>query len=117
MDCKHIWEQLVVLRDLTRRTGMLHEAQVIHLELWAKIAIPHSEDVKVLADVDRKRIVVKACVPRGTPDPDDFSYRLITLDRSVKDLLGEEWSVSVTKNKKVILGNNGKRNSRKRTNG
>lgn len=45
LDPKSIWEQLYLLREQTRVTGALFEAQVLQLKMWGTLALPHAEAV------------------------------------------------------------------------
>lgn len=94
------WVQLRMLRDLTRSTGALHEAQVLQLKYWPRIALPNSVESAFEYDHVQRSIVFRVRerkrrwrdrlkrLPAATE-------RLRGLARSVQDLLGDDMSVRV----------------------
>jgi hypothetical protein len=49
-------QQLQQLKGLTVRTGSLHEAQILQLQLWPQVAFPHA--ISHTAEVDTESKVV-----------------------------------------------------------
>lgn len=106
------WGQLMVLRGVTQTTGVLHEAQIVQLRYWPRIAAPHSTscDIAWSPKDGRKRQCVefRMKVGAGRP-PKDFKARLQGLDRSVKALLGPDTTVRVKVGPKKLFESRGKR--------
>ncbi len=84
-------QQMLTLRDLTRRTGIMHEAQMIVLKNWAVLASPvGATDVKFEPNIEVKRICF-VFTSEHDMDPEMKGG----LERSVEWLLGPDWSVTV----------------------
>jgi hypothetical protein len=89
------WEQLYYLRGLTRRTGALHEAQVVQLRRWPLLVAPHASSCEFAWDSDTKTIEFRLRLIPGKRAPANLAKRLKVLDGSVKLLLGEDCLVRV----------------------
>ena len=86
--------QLVLLRGLFQRFGVLHEAQVLQLRLWPFAVDPSLN--KSEAKVDMEARVVTFLWTGSTFNIDKkYQSRLKTLSDNVKFLLGEVWSIEV----------------------
>jgi hypothetical protein len=92
---ENTWEQLVLLRQLTARTGALHEAQVQHLKLWPRILFPNVR-AKTSVDVDGHKVVVEVYTKTGGAAKAILPKPAETLNEWVKALLGGEWEVTVS---------------------
>lgn len=113
------WAQLVMLRDLTARTGVIHEAQRQQLLYWPYVAAPHLAGHTATYQHDKRLLRYDFAVLPGKRPPADFKHRLEALGRSVHALLGEDCQVVVRCAGRTIfsLGAKGDRasgNSRKR---
>lgn len=93
-------EQLVLLRDLTRTTGVLHDAQVLQLKLWPLVAVPHATASEFVFNWEDKEIDFRMKVKGKAPK--DLQKRLESLDESVKFLLGDDYLVRVRFQGKVV---------------
>lgn len=95
------WEQLAALREVPNLAGGLHELQVTQLKMWAFVAAPHLRRHEFDWDVEGKTINYRFWFSKRKA-PADFKKRLEALDRSIKSMLGEDWTVHVTAQKKRI---------------
>ncbi len=99
MDLSNAWEQLMLLKETTRRTQVLHEAQVLQLRMWPRVFFSKSTNSEFAVDFEKKRIVFTVTVSRKA-DP-KLGKGLATpaaatlLDECVKQLLGADWDVEV----------------------
>lgn len=115
-----VWEQLMTLRGMTESTGAIHEAQILQLKYWIRLAVPHAvkyADMEIsvpdedgtndkivryhvqLPDPQKKWLGLK--VEDGAPK--NFSELLQGLIRSVHDLLGPDWKVEIYNGDKILL--------------
>jgi hypothetical protein len=99
------YTQLMMLRGLTKTTGMLHEAQVLQLKHWPRIAIPHSTYSEF--GFSHEKHVVEFRVKTKGKAPKDLKLRLGGLAESVRDLLGPEYTVRVKDGKKKLFESKG----------
>lgn len=99
-------EQLIVLRDLTKRTSGIHEAQVLQLRLWPFAVDPTLEKAEAHVGPEEDPPLVRY-VWTGSKLTVDKPYcdRVLELVRCVKFILGNNWSVEVQKDGEVIFGN------------
>jgi hypothetical protein len=95
-------EQLMLLKDLTRRTGLIYEAQVLQLKYWPMLALTHAKSSEVRLNVEKRVCEFFARIDSKGKAPDDLADRLARLDEAVKWLLGDEWLVKVKLGKKII---------------
>jgi uncharacterized protein with PhoU and TrkA domain len=79
--------QIMTLRDLTYRFGMLHEIQVINLKVWPSVFLGSNAKVKELRYCHESRYVEidLGDVKKGELD---LGKGALALDRAVKYLLG-----------------------------
>ncbi len=90
-------EQLLALRDLTKRTGALHEAQVLQLKLWPRIVFQASTSAKFDVNIEKFQVtfnITNGKLPK-LPSKQVISPAVArqTLNEWVKFLLGPEWAV------------------------
>lgn len=96
-----VHEQLLLLRDMTQRTGVLHEAQKLQLSIWPRIAIAHCHvsevEPKIEHDEDgrvtSKTLIVRAWT-RG-PAPKDLDQCVHRLKTWIVELLGNGWEIKI----------------------
>jgi len=108
--------QLVMLRGMTKRLGVLHEAQCLQLRLWPFSIDPTLEKSEAKVDLESKRVDF---VWTGSTLKVNKKYqtRLKALKDNVKFLLGDDWSITVTLDGAAIslVDTNGKSSNRSRT--
>lgn len=95
------WDQLKELRVVTGQIGVLHEAQKLQLQYWPYVAAPHATHYETHCNLKDKEIHFILKVKKKKA-PKDYKDRLVALDRSVKDMLGKDWLVTVKENGKEI---------------
>lgn len=86
------WAQLMWLRDLTRRTGVLHEAQVLQIKLYPHTVSKAIRNVEATVDM-KKKVVTYTC--DVTKREADFKKRTQMLGKCICELLGDEWQTVV----------------------
>ena len=86
--------QLAMLRGMTQKLGVLHEAQALQLRLWPYTVDPTLEKSEAKVDLEAK---VVTFVWSGSTLKIDKKYkeRLQTLSDNVKFLLGDVWLIEV----------------------
>jgi hypothetical protein len=96
--------QLVLLRGMTQKLGVIHEAQALQIRLWPYTVDPSLEKSEAKVDMEANRVEF---VWTGSALSMDKKYqkRLETLSDNVKFLLGEEWKISVTRDEELIFPN------------
>ncbi len=95
------WRKLYTLRDVTERTGILHELQVKNLKMWPLVMI-HAKDATCAFDYET-RTVTYDIGSIDKPKPKNFQERLEALGKAVKQLLGDSYGIVVNlKGKKVF---------------
>lgn len=107
MEAKDVWEQLGLLREVSKTTGILHHAQVVHLQAWGQIALPHAKAIDIAWGADLRAIEYRAKVSEDKP-PKDLKKRLTGLDESIKTLLGSDIKVTVKFGRQTIYTGAGK---------
>lgn len=91
-------QQLLLLREQTRRMGVLHEAQVLQLKMWPRaFFVKSTSATQVAVDIEKKRLVFTVVVgkgktPEGAMGPSAAADRLA---ESAHWLLGAEWDVDI----------------------
>ena len=97
-------EQIAVLRELTRTTNALHEAQVLQLKYWGQLVLDGAAkpgEWTIEVDFDERSVsymvAKKVRFPKATPG------RLVALARFVEDLLGNGWAVKVFTGKQCVF--------------
>lgn len=85
-------QELLSLRDLTRRTGILHEAQVVNLKYWPYVLFNIS-DHQILPD-DLRRVLTFN-VKFSKKKPKNIKDLCRTLEQWCWALLGKEYMVRV----------------------
>lgn len=101
MEAKDIWEQLGLLREVTKTTGMLHSAQVMHLQAWGQIALPHAKAIDLAWGAETRVIEFRAKASKEKA-PRDLKKRLKGLDESLRTLLGEDLTIVVKYGRQTI---------------
>ena len=92
-------EDLLRLRDISNRTGILCDSQIFQLKLWASILSPHKGSFEISVDQEDK-VVTFSFSPTDT----EITKPAQTgLSNSVKWLLGGEWLVNIYLDSKIIF--------------
>lgn len=86
------WEQLCWLRDMTRRTGMLHDAQILQMKMWPRVLFEGCSKSQASVDVDSRSVVYEVHLKAAGKKQEALAE---TLSDYTKNLLGSEWAVSV----------------------
>lgn len=95
-------QQLLMLRDLTARTGALHEAQVLQLKWWPLTLFTHSKKCEAQVNVEGKEVTYVIVQTKGKP-PKDIKKRYEALNEWTKWLLGNEWVVRIKLREKLVF--------------
>lgn len=100
--------QLALLRQTTKLTGGLHEAQVQQLKVWPLLTFQWAEQASFTWDPDKREVYFHPQPPKWVrPKRDHLQKGADVLATWVCGLLGDEWETV------VILGDDrvvGKRN-------
>lgn len=86
--------KLMQLRDLTDRTGMLDDLQIVQLKVWGALVSPKKKSFTIEVDLEKKSITYNFTFEKKKPA--HFDRMCTSLHKSIKWLLGCEWKV-VTK--------------------
>jgi hypothetical protein len=85
-------EKLFFMRELTKRTGILHEIQVMNLQSWPMV---YTNATKLTCNFSfEDKLVVYDFLKVG-PKLTQMADRFLHLEKSVKMLLGDEYSIQV----------------------
>lgn len=88
-------QQLQMLREQTRLTGGLHEAQVYNLKLWPLVLFDTAKRAEFTWDPDKKVIFYTVVKGEVRLRKKWLQGRTDTLGRWVRELLGNEWKTYV----------------------
>ncbi len=94
-------EQLVLLKDWTRRMGVLHEAQILQLKTAPWGYFPTVKSFEVYPDLEKHDILFE--LKLDGKKPADFKNQCERVDNWIKWLLGDEWIVRVKVLKKQVF--------------
>jgi hypothetical protein len=92
------WEKLYQLRELTRRTGILHELQVLQLKMWP-LVFTNATDSECEFNYETKAVVFNLKKLKGKL-PANLQERLEHLTKATQQLLGDEYVVVININSK-----------------
>jgi hypothetical protein len=98
-------QQLQVLKETTRLTGGLHEAQVLNLKMWPLILFTNVCGSSFSWDPDKKTVsFVLVLEPKAKKKKQAWwEKRVNILNEWVHELLGSEWIVEVSDGKITTL--------------
>jgi hypothetical protein len=93
-------QQLQMLKEQTRLTGALHEAQVVQLKMWPLVLFQDWSKSEFTWDPDQKYVAFKMSKGKKktrtkAPKLADHQERVDVLAGWVQELLGSEWRVQV----------------------
>ncbi len=99
--------QMYQLKDLTDKTGVIHEAQIQNLRMWILIAVPNLRKYTLGMDLYDKRIEYTIQRSRWGRVVDFFRKenarsRYSNLQLGIRWLLGDTYTLRVMENKKVL---------------
>lgn len=104
LESKDPWGQLMQLKAITFQTGVMHQAQIDQLRLWGRVAfqyVPRENFACHISSSDRTVSYVLTGgklydKSRGADHNFKWLVNVIAgLDRSIHDLLGEEWQLLI----------------------
>lgn len=97
---KELLDQLAVMRETTRRTGVLFEAQVLQLQNFPWVIFDNIDKLEVQFNHEQKilQYVLKMENKKISKPKDRFKY----LCTWVKELLGYEYTCRIVINEKVV---------------
>lgn len=106
-----------MLRDLTQRMGIIHEAQALQIRNWPFAVDPEIDKAQAILDVEGKTLHYEwqAANRKAKWSPDaSYRKRLKALSGGVAFLLGPGWKMSVAVNGKSIFSMNEENGQQKR---
>lgn len=80
------------LRDLTRRTGAIHDAQLLQLKVWPRIMFPIIKHT-IEYDSEQRILVIVMKLSEALVEGDELKKRIRLLEGWCWALLGPEWSI------------------------
>jgi hypothetical protein len=87
-------DTLMQLKDLTKRTGILYEAQVANLKLWPYVLFDIVEHA-ILPDDHNRILTFNLTFDKKAKIPKDRKKRCEALEAWVWELLGKEWVTKI----------------------
>jgi len=93
-------EQLLLLRAMTERTGVLHEAQILQLKMYPIAMITSSKSAEIKIDIEGKSVDFQLKLDKKK-NP-DLEKQCEMVSDAVKWLLGPEWLVRLRVREKTI---------------
>lgn len=100
-----IQEQLMELKALTEVTGAIHEAQVFQIKAWCQILFDTPVEIQITVEP-----AVVTLISKSAPEKN----MLEGLDRSIKFILGEYFTVRVKIDDQEIFSSKGARRQRRK---
>jgi hypothetical protein len=94
-------EQLLLLRSMTERTGILHEAQLLQLKMYPIAMITNSKSAEIKVDIEGK--VIDFFLKLDKKKNAELEIQCERVSEAVKWLLGPDWLVRVRVRDKVIF--------------
>jgi hypothetical protein len=94
-------KQLLLLRDLTARMGVIHDAQQLQLRCWPIVLFTHGQKFEERVNIKEKEVDFVILQTKGKK-PDDMEKRFQHLNEWTKWLLGPDWLVRVKLRDKLI---------------
>lgn len=94
-------KQLLLLRDLTARMGVMHEAQQLQLKMWPIVLFTHGQKFEEKVNIQDKEVDFIILQTKGK-QPADMEKRFTALNDWTKWLLGDDWLIRVKLRDKLI---------------
>ena len=87
-----VFEGLMRLRDITRMTGMVHDAQILQLKFWPRIVFP-CESHSIEHDGEQRLLTIRLVLNGPLPEGDDLKKCTSMFESWCQTLLGDDWLV------------------------
>lgn len=87
-------EQLLMLKDMTNRTGVMHEAQVIQLKYWFFMLFPEVDKFEIMFDPDKSTLTYKVLSVKNAEEYSN-NKNFNILSEYIKFLLGTRYTLRV----------------------
>jgi hypothetical protein len=100
-------EQLMMLRDLTRRMEVLHDAQVLQLKMWPRTLF-EVKPPEIGVDFATKTVHYTLKSLKKPKVYGDAKKRCLVMIGWIKWLLGDDWTVTITLDGKQLNGKRAK---------
>jgi hypothetical protein len=90
-------QQLQMLKEQTRLTGALHDAQVLQLKMWPLVVFDRAQGSRFTWDPEKKVVVFMLDMPTKGKEQKLawWEERVKVLNGWVQVLLGEDWYIEV----------------------
>ncbi len=102
-------QQLQMLKEQTRLTGGLHDAQVLQLKMWPLVVFDTALGSSFTWDPDTKIVTFTITHPNTKAKKklplEYWKQRVAVLNGWVQTLLGDEWVIRVKVGDKTYAGN------------
>jgi hypothetical protein len=95
-------EQLLLLRDMTARMGVLHEAQILQLKMWPLVLFDNIKKCEEHVNIEGKVLEFHILQTKGKYPADKDKRFDVLIDWS-KWLLGHDWLVRIKERGKLIF--------------
>lgn len=91
---KNQWEQLMLLKEFTRISGGIHEAQALQIQMWSYLAFDKisPSDLTIKIDINNKKIHYE-CKQKNYFKK--YMNKINDLENNIKLLLGDSWSINI----------------------
>lgn len=93
-----LWEQLALLRQMTERTGILHDGQIFQMKVWNKLLWPNAKTT-ISIDTEQKNIIYDVKKKAERIKEDTFKPAIPdapqTLGEWTQALLGPDWKIEI----------------------
>lgn len=87
-------EQLIMLRDMTKKLNVLHEAQVLQLKYWFFMLYSEVSKFEIVFDPDRAMVTYKVIALKNVEEFEN-NKNLDTLRGYIRFLLGQRFGTQV----------------------
>ena len=103
------WEQLKLLQAFSRTTGALHEAQILQLKAWPRVAFAKLIKHEVTWNIVTKKVIFNVYLQEKIKVLKEFTTRCRVLSTNVKEMLGDDWAVRIDIAGKMYFKASGKK--------
>lgn len=98
-------QQIQMLKEQTRLTGALHDAQVLQLKMWPLVVFDQALTSSFSWDPEKKNVIFNITYPKkGVQKLAFWKERVTVLNGWVQTLLGGEWAIQVKCGGKTFSG-------------
>jgi len=95
--------QVIQMRDMFRRTGVLYEVQMKNLTIWPYLAFPGVAKVEGGVDIKKRRVLYELKLEKRKKLPSHMKARAQGLLESIHFLLGRDFELKVKHRGAVIF--------------